>query len=107
MGDADLPVAKWFLIGSYPWLIRRVRKKGSLHDAAFADLPPHWVLHGDVATGVRFLTPRVRRQLKRAPQGEEWCLGAGWIGCSFKGTLDAENGGSFLAHARAVLAKQE
>ena len=105
VGDAGLPTAKWFLIGCYPWLIRRVRKQGALHDAAFADLPSRWVLHGDAATGARFLSPRVRSELERAPQGEEWCLGAGWICCSFRGTLDAANVGEFLAHARAVLAK--
>jgi hypothetical protein len=103
VGDSGLPEAKWFLIGSYPWLIRRARSKGSLRDEAFASLPSQWVLHGDVATGVRFLTPQVRRELERAPQGEEWCIGAGWVCCSFRGTLDAENAAKFLAHVRAVI----
>ena len=105
VGDASLPTAPWFLIGSYPWLRRRVLKKSSLQDPAFADVPPHWVLHGAVPTGSQFLTRNVRAQLERAPEGEEWCLGAGWIICSFKGTLDAENAERFLAHARAILAK--
>jgi hypothetical protein len=41
----------------------------------------------------------------RSPVGEEWCLGSGWICCAFKGTLDAQNIESFLAHARTILSK--
>lgn len=105
VGDADLPTAPWFLIGRYPWLRRRVLKKDSLQDPAFADVPEQWVLHGAVPTGTRFLTPKVRAQLEQSPEGEEWCLGSGWIICSFKGTLDSENIERFLAHARRILAK--
>jgi hypothetical protein len=104
IGDASLATAPWFLIGSYPWLRRRVLKKTSLHDPAFADVPPKWVLYGAVPTGTRFLKPRVRAELERAPEGEEWCLGSGWIICSFQGTLDAENIEPFLAHAKTILA---
>ena len=103
--DASLPTAPWFLIGTYQWLRRRVMKKNSLHDPAFADLPSEWVVHGSVATGTRFLTPAVRAEYARAPQGEEWSLGSGWVVCSFKGTLDAENMECFLAHARTILGK--
>lgn len=105
IGDSTLPTSPWFLIGSYPWLRRRVLKKNSLQDLAFADLPPNWVLYGSAPTGTRFLTSRIRAELERAPEGEEWCLGSGWIICSFQGTLDAENAERFLAHARTILAK--
>ena len=105
VGDATLSTAPWFLIGSYPRLRRRVLKKNSLQDPAFAGLPPQWVLYGSVPTGTRFLTPRVRAELERAPEGEEWCLGSGWIICSFQGTLDTENAERFLAHAKTILSQ--
>jgi hypothetical protein len=53
----------------------------------------------------RLLNPRVRAELERAPEGEEWSLGSGWIICSFQGTLDVENADRFLAHARTILGK--
>lgn len=105
VGDAGLTTAPWFLMGTYPWLTRRVLKKNSLHDPAFVDVPPRWILQGSTPTGVRFLKPHVPTELERAPEGEEWSLGAGWIVGSFKGTLDAENMERFLVHAAAILAK--
>ncbi|MDP3070243.1 MAG: hypothetical protein Q8N18_08140 [Opitutaceae bacterium] len=71
---------------------------------AFADLAKDWSIRGDEATGMRFLTPAVRTQLRQSAPGEAWSIGAGWVCCSSNGFFAAEQLDRFLAHARGVLA---
>lgn len=91
-----------FGLGRFSWLVRRVYRDRELTDPAFADLRKHWTAFGSAETGKQFLTARVRGLLHRSPAGEQWYVGAGWLACCFRGTLDGENIESFLKHARAI-----
>ena len=99
-----LPTLGWFMAGRLPWYRRHLYKDMKLKDASFAGaLERKWYLAGDAATGRRFLTPGVQGELERAPKGEAWYVGVGWVCCCFYGTLDEANIEAFVGHARTVL----
>jgi hypothetical protein len=102
--DGALPTAPWLFMGKYPGSRRRSRRKHELTSPELADVAQTWSMTGDPATAARFLTPHVRRALETSPAYEAWCLGTGWVCCSFEGTLDAGNMERFLTHSREVLA---
>lgn len=102
--DKVLARGGWFCIAQYPGYQRRVLRKKELVRSEFADLEPRWSLFHDATAAARFLTPEVRLALQSSPKNECWCMGAGWMCLSFKGTLDAANIEFFMLHARRVLA---
>lgn len=102
--DGGLPAAPWLFMGKYPASRRRSRRKQELVVPELTDVAQSWSMTGDAATALRFLTPTVRRALDTSPTFEAWCMGAGWVCCSFEGTLDAENMKRFLSHCRGVVA---
>lgn len=102
--DGALPTAPWLFMGKYPGSRRRSRRKQELTSPELVDVAQTWSITGDATTAARFLKPHVRRTLETSPAFEAWCIGAGWVCCSFEGTLDAENMERFLAHSREVLA---
>jgi hypothetical protein len=101
--DAGIPTAPWFFMGRFTGLIRRATRKRELKLPEFADVARTWSLVGDATTAARFLTPEIRRILDHSPKNEAWSVGAGWVCCEFKGTLDAENAERFLTHARSAM----
>jgi len=103
ISNAVLPQLAWFTMARYPRFFRRLQKD-ELKDAAFAELASDWCLKHDAATARQFLSPAVRAELLRSPRGEAWYIGAGWVCCSFQGTLDGENADRFISHGRAVMA---
>jgi len=92
-----------FGLGKFPWILRRIYKDRELDDPAFAELRKSWTAFGNAETGKLFLTDHVRNVLQQSPTGEQWFVGAGWIACCFRGTLDAENIELFLKHARTAV----
>jgi hypothetical protein len=105
IGDPGLATGPWFFMGQYAWLMRREVRDRELKLPEFADLAKTWSLLHDSGTAARFLTPKVRAALERAPKQEAWAMGAGWVSCSFNGTLNAAGIGPFTAHARSVIAR--
>jgi hypothetical protein len=95
-----------FGLGRFSWWLRRVYKDREVTDPAFADLRKRWTMFGSAETGKQFLTEHVRSILQQSPAGEQWYVGAGWVVCCFRGTLDSENIESFLKHARAIAQPQ-
>jgi hypothetical protein len=89
----------------YGWLERRAVRSAELKVPELHDVARKWSLFGDAGLGSRFLTPTVRSELTRSPQGETWYLGNGWIGCGFRHLLDANNMVRFLERTRSVLSQ--
>ncbi len=107
-GDPALPGASLghlpgFKATRFGWLERRAVRKEELKDPAFADLAEHWSFFGDAGTGARFLTPAVRAELDRAPQGESWGVGGNFVCMVFRHFMDAENLTFFLDRFRQIM----
>ena len=101
--DGELPLAEWFIMARHhPWVRRKVRPR-ELKEPALAGVARQWSLFGAPETARRFLTPGAQVELARAPHGEAWCVGTGWI-CSFiPHLLDDENVERFLTHVRSMV----
>lgn len=92
-----------FWMSRLGWLERRAYRKNALPPQTLGGLGGAWTLFGDVSTGERFVTGRIRALLEHAPRGECWSLGGGWVACVFRNRLDGRNLGLFYERARALL----
>lgn len=90
------------LLARSSWLVRRLHRKSELTDPAFSDLAATWAIFGNAEAAKQFLTPELRQRLTTSPRGEQWHLGQGTIACACEATLDSENIGRFLNHARQI-----
>lgn len=102
-GAQELANAPWFFMGKFGRRGRHLPKDRLKTSEEFGDLDSAWMCRGDAATGRRFLSPAAKRLLDASPKNETWSLGAGWVCCTCRGTLDAANLDRFIAHAHAVL----
>lgn len=102
IADHTLATAPWFVMARFPFLRRRAAKN-TIAVPEFTDPGNQWSMFGNAETGTRFLTARVQSLLHKAPVGEVWCLGAGYVCCAFGGTLDAPQIRAFLTHAQRVI----
>jgi hypothetical protein len=104
LGQSGLATAPWFFMAQYNRFMRRDIRKRELQDPKFTELAERWSLIGDATTAMRFLSPGVQVQLQRSPKQETWCVGAGFVCCTFKGIFDVPQLEQFLNHARSTLA---
>ncbi|MEO5957531.1 MAG: hypothetical protein ABIZ49_04985 [Opitutaceae bacterium] len=84
-------------------LRRRAWAKVACDVPALDELAKRWRVYGSPEAATRFLTPAARTELARAPVGERWYVGNGWLCCLYASNLDAQNLPAFVKHARHVL----
>lgn len=89
-------------IRSLQWLQRRNWRKQEITLPGLETFQKKWAVYGSVATATRVLTPEVLAVLARSPRYESWYVGTGWVCCSFRSTLNAQNLRRFWDHAQEV-----
>jgi hypothetical protein len=83
---------------------RAVRKEdGDDIEIGDVQFDQSWWIHGSATTAKRVLTPEVRALLERAPAGERWVVGFGWVAVAYGSALSSTELQRFIDHVYGVL----
>ncbi len=101
------------LLGDRAWLAlhrpsligerRRIKRLSDPIKTGHPAIDRRWISIGSPATAAAFLGDDVRQRLQRAPRGESWIIGHGFVCCSFQGSFDPPMLRRMWEHAEGVL----